>query len=62
MSRRSRQDFKSLVPSYVTYKPAFVGHILFNGKLIRTSAKYGCFMTISGDASLAEVPHNLKVR
>lgn len=60
--KKPKPDYKDLIPSYVPYKQSYMGNVLFNGKLIKANANYGCFMTMqSSTASAQKIPENLRV-
>lgn len=63
LHRKPKRDYKDLVPQYVPYKPVTIGNVLFNGKLIKANANYGCFATINAsNGAAAGIPENLRVR
>ena len=60
--KKPKPDFKDLVPTFVPYKPTYVGNVLFNGKLVKANANYGCFMTLnSANHGTCNIPDNLRV-
>ena len=62
MHKKPKPNFSKLVPQFVPYKPTFIGHVLFNGKLLKANANYSCFMTFNiTKPSAVDIPHNLRV-
>ena len=60
--RQPKRNFDDLVPDYVPYKPRYIGNVLFNGKLIKANANYGCFMTMNTvNRDIRHIPENIKV-
>ena len=62
LHRKPKKDYKDLVPSFVPYRPTYIGNILFNGRLVKANANYGCFMTLnSANPASANLPDNMRV-
>ena len=60
--RQPKRDFGDLVMDYVPFKPRYIGNVLFNGKLVKANANYGCFMTLSSSRGHEHIPDNIRVR
>ena len=58
---KPRVDFSDLTTVKSPYKPTYLGHILFNGKLIHANASTGCFFIMNDNFSASRVPDNLRV-
>lgn len=55
-------NFEHLQQPTSSYKPQYIGSLLFNGKLCHANANYGCFMTVNmTEMTVAKIPENLKV-
>jgi len=62
LHRRPKMNFENLQQHTSTYKPQYIGSLLFNGKLCHANASYGCFMTVNmTEFTFAKIPENLKV-
>ena len=61
--RRGARKLTPLVyKQHVTYKHMYLGNILFNGRLVKASANYGCFMSINTTSpTAANLTDNMRV-
>lgn len=60
--KKVKPDYNDLLNVYVTYKPTYIGNVLFNGKLVRANANYGCFMTMNTtNPKACHIPDNIRV-
>ena len=59
--RQPKCDYGDLVRDYVPFKPRYIGNVLFNGKLVKANANYGCFMTLSASRGHEHIPDNIRV-
>ncbi|XP_013418883.1 dynein heavy chain domain-containing protein 1-like [Lingula anatina] len=59
---KPKPDYKVLLHEPV-HRPVFLGNVLFNGKLLKANANYGCFMTVNSEGKgFAEIPDNLRLQ
>lgn len=62
LNHKAKTNFKHLEQHCCTYKPKYVGSLLFNGRLCRANVNYGCFLTMNlSEKSFGKIPENLKV-
>ncbi|XP_064648692.1 dynein axonemal heavy chain 6-like isoform X2 [Lineus longissimus] len=60
--KRNKVDFRQLA-TRPAYKPAYFSNLLFNGKLIKARANFGCFMTMNTQGTAyTQIPECLKLQ
>ena len=60
---KPKTDFRDLASQNFPYKPHYLGNVLFDGKLVRANANFGCFMTLNtSNVASCEIPDNVRVR